>query len=128
MIYSEDKHINALIDKSKALAALTRKREVKGMDDLIWSLRIWWCKYYKRPLKDPLLESYDINELLFEFFLLSEVDEVQETNKMISDNRDELADLFKDMPSLEDASPTTSEQEFLAKEWSMSEDDFTKKG
>lgn len=127
MIYSEDKHINALIDKSKTKAALTRKLEVKGMDDLILSLRIWWCKYYKRPLKDPLLESYDINELLFEFFLLSDVDEAQETNKMISDNRDELADLFKDMPSLEDAAPTPSEQEFLAKEWSMSEADFTKK-
>jgi hypothetical protein len=128
MIYSEDKHINGLIDKSKAKAAAMRKLEVKSMEDLIWSLRMWWCRYYKRPLKDPLLESYDINELLFEFFLLSDVDEAQETNKIISDNREELEDLFKDMPSLEDAEPSQDEQSFLAKEWSMSEEDFTKKG
>lgn len=30
-------------------------------------LRSWWSRYYNRPLKDPLLETYTLEELLFEF-------------------------------------------------------------
>lgn len=30
-------------------------------------LRSWWSRYYNRPLKDPLLESYTLEELLYEF-------------------------------------------------------------
>lgn len=30
-------------------------------------LKSWWSRTYKRPLKDPLLESYTFEELLYEF-------------------------------------------------------------
>jgi len=124
VIYSEDKHVNTLIDKAKTKAKsinLTNK-QVKSVDDLIWALRIWWCRFHKRPLKDPLLDSYDLNELLLEFFLLSEVDETQETNTMISENKEELFELFKDMESK--PSVSEDEQSFMEKEWSMNEKDF----
>lgn len=35
-------------------------------------LKSWWSKTYNRPLKDPLLESYTIQELLYEFHDKSE--------------------------------------------------------
>lgn len=31
-------------------------------------LQSWWSRTYNRPLKDPLLESYTIEELLYEFY------------------------------------------------------------
>lgn len=30
-------------------------------------LKSWWSRTYNRPLKDPLLESYTLYELLYEF-------------------------------------------------------------
>lgn len=35
-------------------------------------LKSWWSTHYNRPLKDPLLESYTFEELLYEFFDKSE--------------------------------------------------------
>jgi hypothetical protein len=31
-------------------------------------LRSWWSKTYNRPLKDPILTSYTLQELLYEYF------------------------------------------------------------
>ncbi len=31
-------------------------------------LKSWWSNLYNRPLKDPLLESYSLEELLYEFY------------------------------------------------------------
>lgn len=31
-------------------------------------LKSWWSTTYNRPLKDPLLESYTLEELLYEFY------------------------------------------------------------
>lgn len=31
-------------------------------------LKSWWSSTYNRPLKDPLLESYTLEELLYEFY------------------------------------------------------------
>lgn len=30
-------------------------------------LKYWWCRHYNRPFKDPLLESYTMNELCYEY-------------------------------------------------------------
>lgn len=36
-------------------------------EGLILFLQSWWSKAYNRPLKDPLLQSYTIHELLYEY-------------------------------------------------------------
>ena len=28
----------------------------------------WWCRHYNRPYKDPLIQTYTFDELIFEFF------------------------------------------------------------
>jgi len=33
---------------------------------------MWWCNYYKRPLKDPLLKEYSIEDLMYEFHMVKE--------------------------------------------------------
>jgi hypothetical protein len=126
LIHSEDKYINRLIDKAKEKAAAVKSGEIKTIEDLIWVLKHWWSRHYNRPLKDPVLESYEIPELLFEFFLFANLDAGAETNKIISDNKEELQDLFKDFEphSIAEAKVTPEEKQFLTEEWSMNENDF----
>ena len=31
-------------------------------------LQSWWSRTYSRPLKDPLLQSYTLEELIYEFY------------------------------------------------------------
>jgi len=31
-------------------------------------LKVWWCSYYKRPSKDPILQEYTFEELIIEYF------------------------------------------------------------
>lgn len=42
-----------------------------GLDDeyqLLLFLQSWWSRTYNRPLKDPILLSYTLEELLYEFY------------------------------------------------------------
>ena len=43
-------------------------------------LKSWWSTHYNRPFKDPLLESYTFEELLYEFFDKSERQKAAEEN------------------------------------------------
>lgn len=43
-------------------------------------LKSWWSSHYNRPMKDPLLESYTFEELLYEFFDKSERQKATEEN------------------------------------------------
>lgn len=38
----------------------------------------WWCTYYNRPLKDPLLQQYTIEELAYEYYLIAAIAERRE--------------------------------------------------
>ena len=35
-------------------------------------MTIWWCNHYKRPLKDPILQEYTLEELIYEFYTVKE--------------------------------------------------------
>lgn len=35
---------------------------------MVLFLKSWWSNTYNRPLKDPLLENYTLEELLYEFY------------------------------------------------------------
>ena len=49
-------------------------------------MRSWWSKYYSRPLKDPLLESYTLEELLYEYFdIIKRKEAEEEEAKAIND-------------------------------------------
>lgn len=37
------------------------------LDSFTRELRLWWCLKYNRPFKDPLLQSYTLDELLYEY-------------------------------------------------------------
>lgn len=61
-------------------------------------LKSWWSTTYNRPLKDPLLESYTLEELLYEFYdrmerqKASEERTVQEADKIEEAKEKEVLD------------------------------------
>ena len=56
-----------IIDDIKKLVADERKKEKLNQDEFFSSLKRWWCQYYKRPYKDPLLDEYSLEELYYEY-------------------------------------------------------------
>ena len=53
-------------------------------------LKSWWSRTYNRPLKDPLLESYTLQELLYEFY------DKQERKKVAEMSFEEEADKIEE--------------------------------
>jgi hypothetical protein len=52
----------------KKIAAFNARAELDSEEQLLLFLQSWWSRTYNRPLKDPLLLSYTIEELLYEFY------------------------------------------------------------
>ena len=54
------------------------------------SLKSWWSNTYNRPLKDPLLDSYTIYELMYEYF--DKIERKNATHKAIEQENDKIED------------------------------------
>jgi hypothetical protein len=52
----------------REIAAKNARAELVDEDQLKLFLQSWWSKIYNRPLKDPLLQTYTLEELLYEFY------------------------------------------------------------
>lgn len=62
-----DKELN-IVEAIKAIAAYNARADLKNEHQMILFLKSWWSSTYNRPLKDPLLETYTVEELLYEFY------------------------------------------------------------
>jgi len=47
----------------------------------------WWSAKYSRPLNNPLLQQYSLEELLYEYFLHLEKDIVAEENQKEAEDK-----------------------------------------
>ena len=56
------------LDLIKKLAAQNARASLDSEEHLLLFLQSWWSRTYSRPLKDPLLSSYSLEELLYEFY------------------------------------------------------------
>ena len=52
----------------RVLAAKNARAELDNEVQLKLFLQSWWSSLYNRPLKDPLLQTYTLEELLYEFY------------------------------------------------------------
>lgn len=57
-----------IIDAIKARAEKNARAELDTEEQLLLFLQSWWSRTYNRPLKDPLLLEYTLEELLYEFY------------------------------------------------------------
>jgi hypothetical protein len=64
---SDPRELN-LVDSIKSIAAYNARAELDTEEQLLLYLQSWWSRLYNRPLKDPLLLSYSLEELLYEFY------------------------------------------------------------
>lgn len=66
---SENRTSNiTLVDAVRAIARANANAELDNEHQLLLFLQHWWSKTYNRPYKDPLLQTYTLEELLYEFF------------------------------------------------------------
>ncbi len=57
-----------VVDAVRAIARYNANADLDNEHQLLLFLQHWWSKTYNRPYKDPLLQSYTLEELLYEFF------------------------------------------------------------
>lgn len=95
--YSSDAGSLDLYDSIKQLAESGLDKDYLTYDELLFKLRRWWCQYYKRPYKDPLLDNYTLEELMFEYFDITHVankkpEETKIAEKFDTEDRDWAAE------------------------------------
>lgn len=60
--------LDSVAEQIRAVAAYNARAPLNSDKQLTLFLQSWWSKTYNRPLKDPLLLSYSLEELLYEFY------------------------------------------------------------
>lgn len=58
----------SLAESVRKLAAKNARADLDSEEQLLLFLRSWWSRTYNRPLKDPLLLEYTLEDLLYEFY------------------------------------------------------------
>jgi hypothetical protein len=58
----------SIAESVRKLAANNARSKLDSEEQLVLFLRSWWSRTYNRPLKDPLLLEYTLEELLYEFY------------------------------------------------------------
>lgn len=58
----------SVIEQIKKIAAYNARAPLDTEEHLLLFLQSWWSRLYNRPLKDPLLLEYSLEELVYEFY------------------------------------------------------------
>lgn len=86
-----------IAESIRQIAAKNARAELITEDQLLLFLKSWWSRTYNRPLKDPLLQTYTLEELLYEFYdkveRLAAEEERIKTSEIVQEENKEKADL-----------------------------------
>ena len=88
----------SIVDTIKKIAAHNARADLNDEKQLELFLKSWWSKTYNRPLKDPLLLSYTLEELLYEFF---DREERESAYKEALEKRDDKIEEDKEQAALD---------------------------
>jgi hypothetical protein len=80
----------SIVDAVKAIAAFNARADLSNEQQLLLFLQSWWSRTYNRPLKDPILQTYTLEELLYEFYDRVERDKARKEQSEEDDDRIEL--------------------------------------
>lgn len=95
---SEDSRSHtSVIDAIQKLAAHNARADLDTDEKLLLFLQSWWSRTYNRPLKDPVLMSYSIEELLYEFYdrierSKAEQERLEQDSVKIEEDKDKAAE------------------------------------
>lgn len=65
---AEERPITNTFDAIHEIAKYNARASLESEHQLLLWLQSWWSRLYNRPLKDPLLQTYSVEELLYEFY------------------------------------------------------------
>jgi hypothetical protein len=65
---SESTNELSLAESIRKIAAKNARADLSDEKQLMLFLQSWWSRLYNRPLLDPLLQSYTLEQLLYEFY------------------------------------------------------------
>jgi Mg-chelatase subunit ChlI len=87
----------SIVDAIKKLAAHNARADLDTDEQLLLFLQSWWSRTYNRPLKDPVLMSYSIEELLYEFYdrierTKAEQERLEQDSVKIEEDKDKAAE------------------------------------
>ena len=72
------------------IAQRNAEQSYNNLDSLELYLRSWWSKTYNRPLKDPVLESYTVYELIYEYF--DKIERKKAAERVVEQENDKIED------------------------------------
>lgn len=86
----------SIADIIKKIAAFNARASLDSEEQLLLFLKSWWSRTYNRPLKDPLLLSYTLEELLYEFYdrierTKAEEERLEQESDKIEEDKDRAA-------------------------------------
>lgn len=86
----------SLVEAVKTIAARNARASLNNEYYLLLFLQSWWSKTYNRPLKDPLLLSYTLEELIYEFYdrierEKAQQESIEQENDKIEENKEQEA-------------------------------------
>jgi wobble nucleotide-excising tRNase len=97
-VYQQDLSIFDLIDSIRKIAASNARSDLNSETDIALFLKSWWSDYYNRPMKDPILQQYTLEELLYEFYDKIERKQAREEQKL---KEEEQVEVKKEKEELE---------------------------
>lgn len=103
------------------IAYFYAREELDSEEAQLRFLQSWWCKTYSRPLKDPLLQEYSLEELYFEFRDRIEREDAIEENATHETDKIEQKKQDDAMAWAEEEEKKEAEE--IEKEWTPSEQD-----
>lgn len=78
----------SIVESVRAVAAYNARADLSDEHQLLLFLQSWWSKTYNRPLKDPLLQTYTLAELIYEFY--DRVERQKAEEERISSENDKI--------------------------------------
>lgn len=78
----------SLTESIRLIAARNARAPLDNDKQLLLFLQSWWSNTYNRPLKDPLLLSYTLEELLYEFY--DKIERVKAEKERIEQDGDKI--------------------------------------
>lgn len=85
----------SVAESIRKIAAKNARAPLDNEEQLLLFLRSWWSRIYNRPLLDPLLQSYTLEQLLYEFYdrverNAAEEERITNTDKMQEEQKEKI--------------------------------------
>ena len=95
---STDHDFSSILDQIRVIAHSNARASLDTEKQLMLFLKSWWSRTYNRPLKDPILETYTLEELMYEFW--DRIERAEASKERVEEETDKI-ELDKEQSDLD---------------------------